>query len=243
VNEFIVYISTRALAVLVACCIALPAVARASTPDLPVLVREDFESGADRWQPTDAGAWQVTGEGDKHVYNQYRRSEYEPPHRSPYNISLLKDVVVGDFVLTADVRSTTGRNNGHRDVCLFFGYQDPAHFYYVHVGRKTDDHANQIFVVDDADRIKISERTNEGTPWDDEWHRVKVVRDVESGKIEIYFDDMEKPVKVAHDKRFMSGQVGIGSFDDTAEWDNVELRGRRVEQSAKATTSGPSGGR
>jgi len=36
----------------------------------------------------------------------------------------------GEFVLTAKVR-TTKKNYEHRDMCLFFGYQDPAHFYWV----------------------------------------------------------------------------------------------------------------
>jgi hypothetical protein len=110
------------------------------------------------------------------VYSQHKkRSNYEPPHRSPYNISLLEDVVVSDFVLVAKVRSTHP-DYGHRDVCLFFGYQDPAHFYYVHLGKQADDHANQIFIVNEAPRKKISITSTSGTDWDDEWHNVKIVR-------------------------------------------------------------------
>ena len=33
-------------------------------------------------------------------------SKYQPPHRSPHSIALLKDVVVGDFDLTVHVQNT-----------------------------------------------------------------------------------------------------------------------------------------
>jgi hypothetical protein len=34
----------------------------------------------------------------------------------------------------------------------------------------------------------------------------------------------------ASDKSFTSGRVGIGSFDDTSDWDNIKLRGAKVEK-------------
>lgn len=202
----------------------------AEGPDLPLLVSEKFESGATRWQPTDAKAWMVKKVGERTVYSQFKkRSKYEPPHRSPYNISLLKDVHVGDFVLDAQVLSTH-EDYGHRDVCLFFGYQDPAHFYYVHLGKKTDDHANQIFIVNDKPRTKISSKTTSGTNWDDRWHHVRIDRRVKAGSIAVYFDDMETPIMEASDTTFAWGQIGIGSFDDTGDWDDIELRGVKVEK-------------
>ncbi len=193
--------------------------------------KTDFENGAGNWQPTDPNAWKVVKTEQGAVYSQHvKRSQYEPPFRSPYNVSLLKDISVGDFVLEARVRSTHP-DYGHRDVCLFFGYQDPAHFYYVHLGKQADDHANQIFIVNEAPRTKISLTSTDGTNWDDEWHIVRVVRRVTEGTIEVYFDDMEKPVMTARDKTFLWGRVGIGSFDDTSEWDWVKLTGVKAGKS------------
>ncbi|HXG10394.1 MAG TPA: hypothetical protein VNK04_11570 [Gemmataceae bacterium] len=194
-----------------------------------VEVREDFHRGADRWEPTDPAAWKVIDTPQGKAYSQFRQSKYKPPHRSPLNIALLKDVVVGDFILEAKVQSTA-RDYGHRDVCLFFGYQDPAHFYYAHLGQKADDHANQIFIVNGADRTKISTRTTPGTKWDDQWHNVRVVRRVGDGTIEVYFDDLKTPAMTAKDKTFTWGRVGIGSFDDTANWADIRLSGVRAEK-------------
>lgn len=210
-----------AFALLLAC-----GFAGSANAELPLVFEDDFEKGADRWQPTDANAWKLapSREGKGQAYSLFQQSKYKPPHRSPFNVSLIKDVQVTDFRLEADVLSTS-REYPHRSMTMFFGYQDPAHFYYVHFGKKTDDHANQIFIVNDAPRIKISTKTTPGTNWDDAWHHVKIERNVTSGEIKIFFDDMKNPVMEAVDKTFLWGQVGVGSFDDIGNWDDVKLWG------------------
>ena len=102
----------------------------------------------------------------------------------------------------------------------------------MHLGKTADPHANQIFIVNEAPRTKISLTTTKGTNWTDDWHQVKIVRSATYGTIEIYFDDMKKPVMTAKDKTFLWGQVGVGSFDDTGNWDDVKLHGVRVEKPA-----------
>ncbi len=201
--------------------------------ELPLLLNEDFEKGPERWEATDAKAWKVIDGKTGKAYNQFQASAYKPPHRSPLNISLVKDLNVGNFVLEAEVQSTS-KTGAHRDMCLFFGYQDSAHFYYVHIagaaGAK-DPNANGVFIVNAADRKKVSEPSPHDQKWDDEWHQVKIVRKVADGMIEIYFDDMKKPIMTAKDKTFTWGRVGIGSFDDSGNWDNVKLRGAKAAKS------------
>jgi hypothetical protein len=197
---------------------------------LGLVYEEDFENGAKNWEPTDESAWKVSDTGSSKVYSQFKkRSDYNPPHRSPYNISLLKDVYVGDFDLLVKVKSTHP-DYGHRDVCLFFGYQDPANFHYVHLGKKADAHANQIFIVNDKPRTKISLTSTDGTDWDDKWHDVKIERRVADGTIYVYFDDMKKPVMTAKNKTFTWGRIGLGSFDDTADFDDLRLYGTKVDK-------------
>ncbi len=218
---------------LLAAILGLSSLAKSQGADeLPVVFADDFEKGADQWQPSDAKAWKVkmipgSKPDEKNgVFSQHaKKSNFNPPHRSPFNIALLKDVTVTDFQYTAKVLSTHP-DYGHRDVVLVFGYQDAAHFYYVHLGKEADDHANQIFIVNDAPRTKISLTTTKGTPWDEKWHTVRVKRDVETGTIDVYFDDLEKPVMTAKDKTFTWGRIGLGTFDDTADFDDVELRGK-----------------
>ena len=55
---------------------------------------------------------------------------------------------------------------------------------------------------------------------------MKLVRDTKKGTIEVYFDDMKTPHMSITDKTFGKGRIGIGSFDDMNDFDNVKLRGR-----------------
>lgn len=232
-REFAMKCSRLAAVLLVMACAGSPAADESSpakTDEWPVLYQDDFETPeAKNWEPSDPKAWKLVKGEKSQVYNQFAQSEVETPVRSPFNRNVLKDVVVSDFQLDVDFQ-TTARDYPHRSLCLFFGYQDPAHMYYVHFGQQTDDHANQVFVVNNAPRTKISTKTTPGTPWDDQWHHARIVRRVADGTINVYFDDLETPIMTAVDKTFSWGQVGIGSFDDTGNFDNVVLRGLRVER-------------
>ena len=220
---------TRILSLALIAASTLACVSPAAAQELPIVFQEDFEKGADRWQPQDPAQWEVKKTDKGQVYSQHKKqSAFKPPHRAPTNVSLLKDVVVSDMEFTGRVRSTHP-DYGHRDAVVFFQYQDPAHFYYVHLGKQADDHANQIFIVDGADRKKISITSTSGTNWDDNWHTVKVVRRTSDGTIEIYFDDMQKPVMTAKDTTLTWGRIGVGTFDDTADWDDVVLRGNAAQ--------------
>lgn len=200
--------------------------------EAPIVVRDDFENGVGRWQPMDAQSWKIVSTPRGNVYSLFKNSDYKPPYRSPVNIALLKDAVVGDFVLEVELQSTV-KDYDHRSMVLVFGYQDPAHFYYVHFGKKTDNHANQIFIVNGDARTKISTETTPGTHWDDEWHKVKIVREVASGDTEVFFDNMKRPVMEAVDDTFTWGQIGIGAFDDLGNFDNLALRGKPAKAPAR----------
>lgn len=145
-------------------------------------------------------------------------------------MALLKDVCVSDFELRVKLQSTNKNAGPHRDLCLFWGYQDASHFYYVHLGAKSDPRACQIFIVNDAARVKITTQVATGTPWTDGWHEVKVLRDVKSGLMEVYFDDLDKPLMGADDKTFTWGQVGLGTFDDHGNFDDFRLLGKLVSR-------------
>ncbi len=192
---------------------------------MPLVFSEDFEQGSSRWDTTDMTAWYLHKDGDNQVWGLNRRvSAYEPKVRSPHNIALIKDVQLSDFVLIFKVRSSKDTGN-HRDCCAFFCHQDAEHFYYVHLGAKPDPHSGQIMIVDGEPRRAITQN-KKLVPWDDQWHTVKVVRDSQAGTIEVYFDDMDNPHMRAVDKTFGKGRIGLGSFDDMNDFDDIRLYGQ-----------------
>ena len=203
--------------------------------DKAKLIHEDsFDSkeSLSNWFPTQADKWKITDtKSDQgsalHLLGASRG--YNPPFRSPHSITLLKGKVVGDFVLTAKVM-TLQNSRGHRDMCIFWGWQDPANFYYVHLGEKPDRNSSQVFIVKEAPRTPITKTNTGGIPWKDgKWHNVKLVRKVADGTIEVYFDDMTKPAKTAKDTTYQWGMIGLGSFDDLGMWDDVRINGVLVK--------------
>ena len=136
---------------LLMCCSLFPVVVLADAPK--VIFEENFEKGTDRWEILDPESWQLKkSDGGSAIEITSRGSKYKPPVRSPGHVALIKDLKVGSFDITFKVRSTKDTGN-HRDCCVFFGYQDDQHFYYVHLGAKPDPHSGQIMIVKEAPRL------------------------------------------------------------------------------------------
>jgi hypothetical protein len=198
-----------------------------SFQDWPVISWTDFSLEADRaaWKPVDDG-WSYFKAGPRDVFRLGKKeSNYQPKFRSPTHIALLENPDVASFELNVRLRSTEP-DYGHRDACLFFGWQSPDRYYYAHLAKAMDDRANQIFIVNEADRTKISLTTTQGTPWDDAWHWVRLRRDSETGLIQVFYDDMTTPVMTANDKTFPKGKIGVGSFDDRIDVAEVILKAK-----------------
>ncbi|MFM8396666.1 MAG: hypothetical protein ACKOAH_02450 [Pirellula sp.] len=119
----------------------------ASSDKVPVgkmVFEEDFQKGRSRWETTDDASWEILQKDGNSTFGLNKRiSNYQPKVRSPHNIALIKDLSAGDVQISFRVRSTHDTGN-HRDCCVFFGYQDKEHFYYVHLGAKPDPASGQI---------------------------------------------------------------------------------------------------
>ncbi len=207
---------------LVAACLLLIGGQSAVGGEPEVLLDEAFDTGIDRWEVLDPATWRWNADGTFEI--TARQSDYQPPHRSPGHVALVKDLRAGSCRVEVRVRSTLD-TGPHRDCCLFFGWQDAGHFYYVHVGAKPDPRSGQVMLVDGADRRALTENRR-SIPWTDGWHTVVLERDAETGRIALYFDDLTKPVMETTDTTFGEGRVGIGSFDDLNAFDSVRIEAR-----------------
>jgi hypothetical protein len=236
---------TRVLPALLIIATASLAVADEPKPSAPLpegytlLYANDFDSGdaLAELTCTDAHAWRM-GEGkgqDSKAIEQFQASKYKYKVRSPFNIALLGDRTFSDFVLECDLLQT-GKDYGHRDMCIFFNFRDRNHFYYIHMATKTDDHAHNIFIVNDQPRTKISYKTTAGIDWGkNQWQHVRLERDTKAGTIKVFWNDMKTPIMEAKDDTFKEGYIGFGTFDDTGKVDNVRIwgpegSGKKVEK-------------
>ena len=199
--------------------------------DYKLVYQQNFEhSGAlVNFVFSDPKVWRVAETSTNSSLELFGKSDYQPKHRSPFNIALIKDKLFGDFVMDVDLQSTV-KPYGHQDMCLFFGFESTNRFYYVHLAVAPDPHAHNTFIVNDAPRLAIAKQTSRGVTWgENQWHRARLERKTPDGTIKVYFDDFETPIMVAEDKTFGKGYIGFGSFDDMGRIDNIRIYAPSME--------------
>ena len=212
-----------ALAALVVVLSAGTLAAQSGVPDGYELVySQDFAdaSALDDFTFSHQRAWKYGKEEGRGYLDLVGGSKYKPEHRSPLNIALIDDLLLADFVMEAEAWQT-GREYGHRDLSLFFGFEGPNRYYYAHLATEPDDRAHNIFLVDNADRAPLGAIPDEGVDWGKGWKRVRVER--RDGALRVYFDG-EKAPTVSTDRDPLGwGRVGFGSFDDSGRFGKVRI--------------------
>ncbi len=169
------------------------------------------------------GAWTVRGE----VLVLEKAGVPGGPIRRPAALAILKSEPLTNLTLRLDLRSTAPVELAVRDVQLIVGYQSPTQFYYVHLSAKTDAVHNGIFLVNHADRRRLDTPNPNAYLTDQAWHRVRLERHVDTGRLAVFFDDHAAPILSVIDKTLTWGRVGVGSFDEIGEFRNIEVTGHR----------------
>lgn len=112
-----------------------------------------------------------------------------------------------------------------------FGHQSDTKFYYAHLSTDNTIYPhNGIFVVNDADRLRLEDQWNgtTGAPpavTDSAWHKVRVVHCPGTGEIAVYLDGSKQPLMTAVDTTLSSGRVGFGSFDNIGRMRDLKVTG------------------
>jgi hypothetical protein len=232
--------------------------ASAKPADLPDNYTLQYEQSFDSkkalkdFMMTDPSAWEYIDADGAKALALTGKSDYEPPHRSPFNIALIKGMTFGSFVLEVDIQQSGVKGMpikeymkeyadaadapgyAHRDTCFFFGFEDPSHFMYIHVAKAGDNNAHNVFVVNEAPRTPITDFRTMGADWGVEvWKKIRIVRDLEKGTVALYFDDMLTPIMIADDVPFEKGFIGFGSFDDITWVDNIKIWAPEASPSKK----------
>ena len=199
-------------------------------PELPLLFSSDFETGrADGWRPNTPEHWRVVDLDGSRVFALTAPGE-QGEVRAPTSWSVAERHDVSSFEFTGRLRCAADPANTRRDMCVFFHFLDPTHFYYVHFSASSDEAHNIIGLVNGADRIKINLEPPGKSVFrltDKKWHAFKVNYDASTGKIAAYLDDMKEPILTAVDRTLSHGLVGVGSFDDTGFFDDLRLQGAK----------------
>ncbi len=199
-----------------------------------VRVQERFElSDADSWTARTPSLWKVADEAGR----RYLQMSEPPPRpmlsgvRRPQEYAVFTPYEFRSFSLSCFVRVDRDPATKARDACIILGRQDLTHFYYVHLSGLSDGAHNTIMRVDGQTRKRLLPDTFNPAPLltDREWHRVDVLRDADTGLIQVYVDARDaktaKPYFEVTDKTYEWGFLGLGSFDDFASFANIMIEG------------------
>jgi hypothetical protein len=192
----------------------------AETNSQSILVQDGFASGdLSRWEFPYPEDWVVRAEEGNRFLHLLRNREPGVPRR-PLQFARLRKANVGSFTFEARVR-----REGH-SMIVVFNYVDTLHFYYTHLSsdRGTEQPVhNGLFIVNGEPRKRIAGTEAAPALPNQEWHKVRVARDSRTGSIEVFVDDQKTPLFSVVDRTFTCGQIGIGSFDETGDFDDISL--------------------
>ena len=196
--------------------------AGADTPAPKVQLRVDFEAEdlTRNWLLPRLSDWAIAGESGNRFLRLLKPGEIGQPRR-PLQYAIRRGLCVGDFDLRVRLR------RAKRSLMIAFGYQDTLHFYYAHLSSDSGDVAvhNGLFKVDGGERFRIAGHGSAPVLPDPNWQEVRLVRRVASGEMEVYAGEDPRPRFRHVDTSFRFGRIGLGSFDETGDFDDFRLEG------------------
>ena len=181
-----------------------------------------------RWRVPIAADWKVTqDDGAPVLHLLVPRPSTQP--RRPTQFALAETPDYRRVTVEAEVKQELEAARGRRtSLIVVYAYRDPDHFNYAHLsvdtGRQAAQH-NGIFQVNGGDRVRISSLEGPATLTSEEWHKVRLVYDGRSGKVEVFVNGATSPSMQAVDATHGAGKAGIGSFFDLGSFRRVRITG------------------
>lgn len=150
----------------------------------------------------------------------------EPPSsspRRPFQFAIAQTEPFHRATISVEARPLA------RSLILVYAYRDPAHFDYAHLSTDAgtrEAHHNGIFHVYGGERVRISDTA--GPPAFAEtgrWYKIVLDWDGGTGTVHVNVDGVDVPALHGVDLSLNSGRIGLGSFDETAEFRNLRIKG------------------
>ena len=191
----------------------------------------DNVDAGEHWAPLTPAKWEFPG--DQIILTEPGTAPSGP--RRPFEYATLTSGPELESIrYDAVVRLDEATSVSNRDVVLIWNYQSPTRFYYAHLSQDNTIYPhNGIFVVNDADRLRIDDQWNGsvGAPpaVDDlDWHDVSLRYDAETGRIAVHVDGAVEPLMTATNTAFSGGRIGFGSFDNFGRARDISVTGSPV---------------
>ena len=173
------------------------------------------------WTVRAAPDWIVGQQDSLEVLRLERAREPLPGPRRPIQFALAETPDYGRVTVEVDVKPLA------KSLLIVFAYRDEAHFNYAHLstdtGTKEPVH-NGVFHVYGGERVRISSEAGPAAfPASGRWYHVKLVHDTGEGSVSVTVDGQTLPSLRGVDLSLGAGKIGVGSFDETAEFRNLRI--------------------
>jgi hypothetical protein len=195
-------------------------VATAAQGAQSTLVDETFGADAANFAAT-GGAWSVSN-------GIYRLREPGQAERGNANTAVHSHPVTGDFALTVDA-TVIATQSQWNDFSVLFGYQDAGNYAFVSFNESVDDWTNGVFSVTDGTQTRLAGFTSTITAG--QRYRVEVARSGSS--ITVSLDGSR--VGSADVPGYLTGKVGLGSRNDSADFDNLLVTATAADPTPSTT--------
>ena len=175
------------------------------------------------YEQYDVKKWDLVEEGDNTILS-LNTTDYDPfSGDRPGACNLIKNrVFKGDFIMKARIKSTDDLvANNAADYCIFFAYIDRMNFCYASFSRHDEGESfTAVFKIVDGVRTSIAHKGVAIT--DNEFHNIELTR--KGNEVSCKIDG--KQFYKGNDEIFVKkGKIGIGSYNDMACFDDIQIIG------------------
>jgi len=188
---------------------------------------DHMEAFGFKWSVPTAADWRVESQDGKQVMQMLtaRPPDKDKP-RKPTQFALADTADFEKVTLEAEVKRLA------KSLIIVYAYRDDLHFNYAHLSgdsAKEQIVHNGIFHVYGGDRVRISRAEAPASlPAAGEWYKVRLDYDATSGTVDVTVNGQPNTSLHGIDLSLGAGQVGLGSFFETAVFRDVRITGRTM---------------
>jgi len=185
------------------------------TASVTVIGGFGYGGNIDGWIPHTASSWGVGEGNDSGAY--HLKTAFNSLSGNRLGEYSLLPGSYEDFTFTAQARFGADPAGALADYAVVFGYEDENNYYYALFNNAQN--ATQLFKVVDGKRGTALATAGEDKLQGSAYHNIKVIR--EGSTIQVYVDGVE--IMTVTGSAPSAGQVGVGSFNDTAYFKGVSV--------------------
>ena len=170
------------------------------------------------WEPLNDERWSIIEDDDDERRLVLHDWDFEREGDRLGEYALVRDRSYEDFQLTMDARTNEDLDEEpNADYAVIFGWENPDDYYFF-MANSNPEHS-ELFVLEDGERTQLGQVDGQLIE-DEDWHEFELIREGEQVEVIVAGQTV---LEAELDGTYGEGRLGIGSFNDSAMFDNVAV--------------------